>query len=501
MSSKAKMLAKGSFLRTFYFGVSILTAFFLMPFIVHSLGDTTYGLWSVIGSLMGFYGLFDFGLSSAVERYLSRAIGKRDKNEVNVVVSNALFIFFCVAICTLIVTALIVVLAPFYFSTTKDMVLFRKVVCILGISLALGFPVRVFLGVLSANLRFDMSTRANIVKLLLRSILIVIFLNYGHGILALALITFGTELFWYVSICLSVKKIAPDLQFSKKLIKRDKVKDFFNYSFLTFIAQIADKLRFNIDDFVIAAFMGLRFVTVYAIASRLISYFIQFIIQSLGIFRPVFSQYEGKGDYVAIREKFIFTTKLCGYLSCLIGSLIIIVGKPFIKVWMGKEYIAAYPILVVLVVSITVALMQSTSLQVLYGISKHGFFAISNSIEGVLNLILSLLLVKRFGLMGVALGTAIPMLLVKLFIQPFYTTRAIGMSIKKYYFDIMIPITIKSITLAIIFWKLVSSFIYPNYINLFFIVSSFVLIYSVFVFFLGLNKSDREVILGTIFNS
>jgi O-antigen/teichoic acid export membrane protein len=90
---------------------------------------------------------------------------------------------------------------------------------------------------------------------------------------------------------------------------------------------------------------------------------------------------------------------------------------------MGARYHDAYPCLVVLIIGWFCSLAQSPSVQLMFGTSKHKFFAWVNSAEGVLNLVLSILLAKRYGIIGVALGTMIPMVLNKVMVQPVYVCR------------------------------------------------------------------------------
>ena len=126
------------------------------------------------------------------------------------------------------------------------------------------------------------------------------------------------------------------------------MKQLFNYSLFAFISQISDRIKFNLDNFVVSAFVGLQAVTIYSIASRLIAYFMQSLTSSVGLVSPVFSQYEGQGNYDAIREKFFFTTKISTYISVLIGGLLLILGQDFIIRWVGKNFVYSYNILVVL---------------------------------------------------------------------------------------------------------------------------------------------------------
>src|SRR3989338_1831512 len=101
MSAKAKALAKGSILRIIDFFANAIIALAMTPFIIRSLGDSMYGLWIFIGSFLGYYGLMDFGLNSAMQRFLSRAIGSKDHDEANKVINTALALFTIIGFITL----------------------------------------------------------------------------------------------------------------------------------------------------------------------------------------------------------------------------------------------------------------------------------------------------------------------------------------------------------------------------------------------------------------
>jgi O-antigen/teichoic acid export membrane protein len=472
----------------------------MMPFVIRSLGDSIYGLWIFIGSFFDFYGLFDLGFASSVQRYVSRAIGIKDYKDANVVVNTSLFLFSIIGIIAFIFTIIASLLVPLFIKNIAEITLFRQIILILGISFAISLPMKVFYGVLTSHLRYDILTIINIAHLIIRSIFIFIFLKFGYGILALAFITLGTDIALYASCYFASKMIGNYIIFSRQLIKLQRIKSLFQYGIFTFINQIADKLRFGIDNFVITIFLGLSQVTVYSIASRLILYFINFVITATGIMVPVFSQYEGRGDYASIREKFLLTTKISTYLAIFIGGTFLLFGKQFIIRWVGLEYKNSYSILVVLVIPTIFALMQSPSVQLVYGLSKHRFFSISNSIEGVCNLLLSIVLVKYFGLMGVALGTAIPMFFIKLLVQPVYTCRIIEIDLKEYYFKLLLPGIIKSTTAFVIFWYIFKSYLVPKYSNLLVLLVLNIIFFSVFIFILGFKRSEiiyfKNAIIG-----
>ena len=194
MSSKAKRLAKGSILRVSEFFLSAIIGLVMMPFVIHSLGDKTYGLWIFVGSFLGYYGLLDLGLSSAVQRYVSRAVGLKDYEEINKVLNTSLVIFSILGIMSFLFSTIIAIFLPFLINNITEPILFRKIILILGMNFAIALPMRVFFGVIYANLRYDISAVIEILKLVLRTVLVILFFKLGFGIMALALITVFMDL-------------------------------------------------------------------------------------------------------------------------------------------------------------------------------------------------------------------------------------------------------------------------------------------------------------------
>ena len=56
----------------FSLGINVLVGLFLSPFLVHYLGDSAFGIWVLIFSITGYYGLFDLGIRSSLIRYVSK---------------------------------------------------------------------------------------------------------------------------------------------------------------------------------------------------------------------------------------------------------------------------------------------------------------------------------------------------------------------------------------------------------------------------------------------
>src|SRR5258708_37975761 len=88
----------------FSLGVNILVGVLLSPFILHRLGDTAFGIWVLIFSFTGYYGIFDFGIRSSIIRYVSKYMATRDVDEVSGLINTAMFTYTCVGVLSLLIT-------------------------------------------------------------------------------------------------------------------------------------------------------------------------------------------------------------------------------------------------------------------------------------------------------------------------------------------------------------------------------------------------------------
>jgi O-antigen/teichoic acid export membrane protein len=111
-------------------------------------------------------------------------------------------------------------------------------------------------------------------------------------------------------------------------------------------------------------------------------------------------------------------------------------GKSFIEVWVGSKYVAsAYPVMLVLLLPTTLMLAQSASGRTLWGMAKHQTWAWVVLAEGAANLILSVVLVRPYGILGDAIGTAIPLTCSMIFFLPSHLCRLLRIRLRTYLYS------------------------------------------------------------------
>lgn len=381
-----------------------------------------------------------------------------------------------------------------FVKSAADVSLFRMVVMISSINIVLSFPIRSFWGILSSNLRYDVSVYLEIINVVMKALLIVAFLKLGFGIIAVAIINFVADMLWYGANAFYALKLAPYIKISRQYFDIGKIKIFLNYSVYVFFSQIAGLVKYSIDNYVISAFVGLSAVTVYSIGTRLVGYAANFFNKLLGLMTPVFSQYEGQGNFDAIREKFLFMLKIGVYLAVFFSSFLIVLSRPFIARWVGPGYEEAHLIILIFSIPIMFEMIVTPSSQVLYGISKHKLLTWVNCGEALMNLVLSLILVQFWGIKGVALGTAIPSIITKLFIQPIYTAKVLNIKVVDLYVSMFTALVKGALVIAILY-LLTQAIIAASFIRVIAYAAIQTACYAAIMFKIGLTFSEQDMLI------
>jgi O-antigen/teichoic acid export membrane protein len=413
--------------------VNILVGIFLSPFILHHLGDAAFGIWVLIFSLTGYYGIFDFGIRSSIIRFVSKYTATHDLNEVTGLINTALFSYSCVGAFCMGITIVGSLYVDRVFHVLPGLqATARWLLLMVGASVAGGFPLGMFGGVLEGLQKFYILNWTTIVSSLLRALLIVFYLNRGYGLLAVALITVGLPFLASIVRAIVALHSIP-ITFSWKYVERRAFRQMANYSGLTFMIIVAAQLRFKTDAVVIGKLLSAAAITYFYAGSRLVDYAAEVVSSLAQIFVPMSSQSDAAGNMDRLRKIFIAGNRVCAFTTFPMTATFVIMGKSIIEVWLGKKYVAlGYPVLITLILPSTLMLIQSASSRILFGMSKHGQFAVIALLEGTANLILSILLVRPFGILGDALGTAIPLAATYLLFMPRHLCSRLGVRLSDY---------------------------------------------------------------------
>lgn len=423
-------------------GINMLVGFFLTPYIISSLGLGSYGIWALVVSVVGYYGLLDLGVSSAILRYVARYAGQRDHVRLNEVMNTSIAIFSVMGAIVAVVTYFAAgPLAGFFNVAAGDRILFQRSIVLLGTTAGFMFPGNVLHVAIIAHERFATKNILLTTCTVIRALLIVVVLRGGGDIVDLSVVNlavcvFGTALNFSV-----VKIYFPCIRFSWRMCKKAVLRSLLTFGFFSCISQIGNLLHTKIGAVVIGRFLTMKLVGVYNISLLMSMYALKLIISCSGVFQPRLSSLAGVASGKAFANSVMRYSMIVSNFSVAIGVTGCLLCRDFLKLWLpdnfGDTTTAEY-VFYILLISLVPNLMTDVSANALLAVKKHKYLAYQTVLEGVVNLCLSIYLIGKFGIMGVAIAAAIPATIARVVVQPIYCCRILGIKWFSYMRQIMI---------------------------------------------------------------
>jgi len=421
----------------FTYLASGVVSFFLSPFIVRHLGNSAYGIWVLLVSLTGYLGFLDLGIRGAVTRYIAKFHSEGDHNQSSRIVSSAFGLFAAGGLFAVLVSTLFAVLALPHFQVPPSY--FRAaqlVVVIAGLNVAVSLISGVFGGVLVGLQRFELINSIALGSTALRAVMIIVALGHGKGLITLALIQLGCTLAELLVSVVVSRKLYPEVRITPNYLRWAQVSLIFSFGLFAFLLQASNYLIYFSDALVIGAFLPVSMVTYFAIGGNLTVYARELIGGFSRTMTPLASKLEVLAGPAKLRETTLKAGRYCSMAMSPIFLTFMIRGHSFIGLWMGSAYSdLSGQVLWVLSLPWLFGAVTPVVLSVMLGISRHKPVVPIALTEGLSNLGLSIALVKPFGVLGVAWGTAIPNLAVSLFFWPLYARRTLQISIRRYMFS------------------------------------------------------------------
>jgi len=471
-----------------------LVSFLLTPLLIHHLGTLYYGMWILAASLLDYYGLLDIGMRTALFRFVARANGASERKALNTTINTALAITAGIGLFLVVLIPALTLLLPGFFDVpAAEIPNFRWLLILVGLSLAITFPARVLGTYLSGLQRFDLYNLSGIATTLLRACMLIVVLFRGHGVVAVAAVTLVSSVFSFLLNWKFLYRADRDVSFDWSHVSWTRAVELIRYGFYAFLNTAGEYLRSYTDAIVIARMLGVALVAPFSIATRMMEYF-KSVFSGIGSpMMGVMSEIDGKSQDEEQRRFFLRSTRLLSLASVLFAVVLILDGKAFIHLWVGDAFISTYPLIVVLTAGYALGLGQYPSQLVVFARAQHRPLALLTLAEGIANLVLSIYWARRYGLMGVALGTAVPMIAAKL-IQPWYALHVLKISGSDYLTKaIGRPLIVLGLFAA--FGRLIpAAHGEDGLISFFTSVAGQTALFAILTYAVGLNSEDRRFV-------
>jgi O-antigen/teichoic acid export membrane protein len=433
--------------------VGIIAGIFLSPFLIRNLTKETYGLWVLIGSVVGYFGFTDFGVRIATGRLIAFYRARQDAAKVNHTINTSLALL---AASGVVVTLLTALLSPsfgnlFHIGPSESHVPAAVFLC--GFAVAVGLPLTVFEGCLAGYERYDLINIIEIATTVCRVALTVWLMQLGYGILALALINLALTLASGGSKYALCRRVFEPLRVTVEQVDRSMIRETYATSLWFLILAVSVRISFFTDNIVLGYFRSTGEVAVYSIAGRLAQYALIAVHAFNLVLMPVAAGYDAQADLMKQRRLLLLGTRASFAAAIFMATIFLAYGGRIVHIWVGPGFEQAGTVLAILTLPLVTQSSQMTTLVVLQGMAKHKNLSFIYLAEALANLILSLILVQpatwralgftdnpNLPMIGVALGTALTSTFSSLIAQPIYVCRVLSLGLGDYYRKAFLPV-------------------------------------------------------------
>ena len=470
-------------------------SFFLSPFVVHHLGNASYGIWVLIGSLTGYLGLLNLGVRAAVMRYVARFHLEANDQEASAVASSALAIFLLTGTLAFLLSLIFAALVVGFFHIPQSLQFESRAVVILGgCTIAVSLVSAVFGGIVTALHRFDLMNAIEVVSSFLSATTIVLLLSAGKGLIGLAAVNFVFAILTGLAYMLVALRIYPTLRIRLEKCDWHHLKVILAFGVHSLLLQISFNLIFYSDSLVIGVFLSINLITFFAIAANLMNYSRMLISGISATMTPRASALESRGGRQEVLRFLMKATRLATLVILPIAVTFLLRGRSFIGLWMGHEYgEQSGRVLWILALALVFVAGNQVAISTMMGIGKHRPVVLVVCCEALCNLSLSVVLVRPFGIFGVAWGTALPSLAVSLLFWPWYIHSTLGISARDYVISTWFRPAIAVVPYSVLTWWIERFWPAQNVMAFFLQVGAILPTVGFVSWYTCFNHSEREV--------
>ena len=466
------------------------------PFLIRSLGQSEYGLYSIVYTVISYLTVMDMGFGNSIIIYTARYINQGDKEKQDKL-HGMFFLIYCVigVIATLIGIILFFNVDTLFGNsmTLEELSKARIMMLILTFNMAITFPLSIFGNIIAAHEKFILGKSVKILQIILQPLIMIPLLVLGYKSMAMVVvITVVNIVCLLINMIVCIRKLDVRLKF--KGFDFLLLKEIFAYSFFIFLNQIIDKANWSLGQFLLGSIVGTVATAVYAVSSQLNNMYMNFSTAISNVMLPKITKMEdSKASNKEFTNMFIKTGRVQYLLMALIITGFVLFGQVFINWWAGPGYEDAYIIACILMIPVTIPLIQNIGLSILQAKNLYKYRTIIFFGIAILNIAMSIPLTKMYGGIGTAIGTAVSLILGQVIILNIYYHKKVGINMIEFWKNILrmsIPIVF-----VVLFGIGLNMFIVSDSILILAVkIVLYTAVYGLLMWFFGMNNYEKDLI-------
>ena len=421
------------------------------PYMLRMMGQSEYGLYSLVASVIAYLTVLDLGFGNAIVRYTAKFRAEKKTEEQYEMFGMFFLLYLVIGIIAFGIGLGLYFNVGTLFGNTMTAVELdraRIMMLLLVANLAFTFPMSIWGSIIQAYEDFVFQKSLNIFRIILNTAVMICLLHFGYKAVAMVVVqTIFNVLTLVVNFIYCRRKLNIHIYFRFKHFHWGFLKEVAIYSFWIFLNAIMDRVYWSTGQFVLGAIVGTAAVAVFAIAIQLEGMYMQFSTAISSVFLPkVTAMVATNRSRKEISDLFIRTGRIQYIVLAYILSGFIIFGRQFIELWAGAGYSDAYIISLLFFIPLTVPLIQNLGITILQARNEMKFRSVLYIIIALVSLAMQIVLTRYFGGIGCAMGVSGALVVGQILIMNVYYRRRQDLDIKTFWKEIskmsIIPIVL-----------------------------------------------------------
>ena len=474
--------------------LSTIISLVYTPIMLQQLGDSEFGVYQAVLPIISYLNLLSFGLGSAYVRYYSRFRAAGDRE--GCAKLNGMFLI------TYLILGAAVLAIGFGLSycdvvfgkklTAEEISLAQRLLRILTVNAALTFPISVFESHVTINERYLFQKIVAMGKQVLNPLIMIPLLLMGYRSVTLTVVSLiFTVLSGVINIFYCLTRLKMPFAFHRYDFAL--LREMFGFTVYVFIGIVVDNLNWSVDRLLLAWIHGTTAVTVYTVAAQLNVYYQSFATAISNLLIPRVNRIVAEDRPIRELDRlFIRVGRLQFiFLGCIFWGFVA-VGRTFVVLWGGDaKFEVDFAVTLLLFGATLWANIQMLGYEILRAKNMHKFSSLVYLIIALANIVLSIPLCMKWGVLGAAIGTAIATGAGMLIMNRYYRYR-VGLDIPRFWLRIrhLVPAMLLPGLAAILAAVLLRP---TGYGQIALILCVFVAVYGGSMWLFGLDKYEREL--------
>lgn len=429
--------------------IKLAITFIMTPLLIKNLGRYDYGIWEMIGAVIGYMGMLDLGIRPAVSRFASRFIALDDQASLRILYATAWYFLLAIGVLIAVILSVWGIFFPEVIAeTSTETQRYTLLLLILAAQLLITFPSYTAESYMESYQEYYLKNNITIINSFIGFAIIYYYIKPSNALILLAGVNAFGVCSKYIFLVWFMQYRRPFLKIKREYFSVTQFRELLRFGFKSVISGISSRIENATDSLVIGMILGPASVLIYSVPAALLSQTRGICMTITHVFMPYISGLNATNDHQKIRVVYIFGSKLLVFIPLLLTIGIITIGEDFLRLWVGNEIADSSRKFLFIIAAFTlIPMLNPLSVRYLQAIDEHVFFAKWQPAVALANLILSVILIYPLGIAGVALGSLIPAVI----FQPillYVCCKHLNANVWEYVSKVLVPWIIPSIGMA-----------------------------------------------------